>query len=82
MIYIGIYILHAREITMDKFDLQSTRVGKKETPMKGSTITLECEAANCFSPAEVQIEVKVGHAGSISLSLCNDCVCKFRDEQQ
>jgi hypothetical protein len=41
-----------------------------------------CEAVNCFSSAEVQIEVKVGQAGSISLSLCNDCVCKFRDEQQ
>jgi hypothetical protein len=41
-----------------------------------------CEAVDCFSPAEVQIEVKVGRAGSISLSLCNDCVCKFRDEQQ
>jgi hypothetical protein len=30
--------------------------------------------------AEVQIEVKVGQAGSISLSLCNDCVRKFSDE--
>jgi hypothetical protein len=36
-----------------------------------------CEAVNCLSPAEVQIEVKVGQAGSISLSLCNDCVRKF-----
>jgi|SRR6516165_10534721 hypothetical protein len=41
-----------------------------------------CEAVNCFSSAQVQIEVKVGQAGSISLFLCNDCVCKFRDEQQ
>ena len=41
-----------------------------------------CEAVNCFSPAQVQIEVKVGQAGSISLSLCNDCVCKFRGDQQ
>ena len=41
-----------------------------------------CEAVNCFSPAQVQIEVQVGQAGSISLYLCNDCVCKFRDEQQ
>ena len=40
-----------------------------------------CEAVNCFSRATVQIEVKVGQLGSISLSLCNDCVCKFRDEQ-
>jgi len=41
-----------------------------------------CEAVNCFSSGQVQIEVNVGQAGSISLFLCNDCVCKFRDEQQ
>ena len=41
-----------------------------------------CEAVDCFSPAEVQIEVKVGQAGSISLSLCNDCVRKFSDENE
>ena len=41
-----------------------------------------CEAVNCFSPARVQIEVKVGQAGSISLSLCNDCVRKFSDENE
>lgn len=50
--------------------------------MNGSTITSECEAANCFSPAEIQIEVKVGQAGSISLSLCKDCVRKFSDENE
>ena len=49
--------------------------------MDQDTLRKECEAANCFSPAVVQIKVKVGQAGSISLSLCNDCVCKFRDEQ-
>ncbi|MGC2575429.1 MAG: hypothetical protein WA364_28310 [Candidatus Nitrosopolaris sp.] len=38
-----------------------------------------CEAAGCFSPAEVQIEIKVGQLGNISLSLCNDCVGKFSD---
>ena len=57
-------------------------VDKKKTPMNRSTITQECEAANCFSPAEVQIEVKVGQAGSISLSLCNDCVRKFSDDNE
>jgi hypothetical protein len=31
---------------------------------------------------EVQIEVKVGQAGSISLSLCNDCIRKFSDENE
>jgi len=41
-----------------------------------------CEAVNCISPAEVQIEVKVGQAGSISSSLCNECVRKFSDENE
>jgi hypothetical protein len=41
-----------------------------------------CEAVNCFSPAEVEFEVKVGQLGSISLSLCNDCIRKFKGEQQ
>jgi hypothetical protein len=39
-----------------------------------------CEAVDCFSPAEVQIKVKVGQAGSISLSLCNNCVRKFSED--
>lgn len=39
-----------------------------------------CEAVNCSSKASVQIEVKVGQLGNISLSLCNDCVNKFRDD--
>ena len=39
-----------------------------------------CEAVDCCSPAEVHIKVKVGQVGSISLSLCNDCVRKFRNE--
>ena len=41
-----------------------------------------CEAVNCFSPVQVQIEVKVSQAGSISLSLCIDCVRKFSDENE
>jgi hypothetical protein len=39
-----------------------------------------CDAANCSSKALVQIEVKVGQLGTITLALCNDCVSKFRDE--
>jgi hypothetical protein len=38
-----------------------------------------CEAVNCSSRALVQIEVKVGQLGTITLSLCYDCVLKFRD---
>ena len=47
--------------------------------MNQDKLRKECEAANCFSPAEVQIKVKVGQAGSVSLSLCKDCVRKFSD---
>jgi len=50
--------------------------------MNQSTITPEvnngiCEALNCFSPATVQVNVKVGQLGRIALSLCENCVCKF-----
>lgn len=41
-----------------------------------------CEASACLEEATKTIEVKVGQLGSISLSLCNGCVSKFRDEQQ
>jgi hypothetical protein len=40
-----------------------------------------CEAVNCFDKATIHLEVRIGHKGTISLSLCNDCVGKFRDEQ-
>jgi hypothetical protein len=40
-----------------------------------------CEAVNCFAYASNSIEVKAKNHRTISLSLCNDCVCKFRDEQ-
>jgi hypothetical protein len=40
-----------------------------------------CEAVNCFSPAEIQLQVKVGQLGSIPLLLCNDCARKFGDEK-
>jgi hypothetical protein len=52
--------------------------------LHSSTIppSLSLEAVNCFSAAQVQIEVKVGQAGRISLSLCNDCVRKFSDENE
>ena len=39
-----------------------------------------CEAADCFAQATTTIEVKAGHQRTISLSLCDDCVRKFRDE--
>ena len=41
-----------------------------------------CEALDCFSQATAQIEVRVGQLGTISLSLCKDCVSKFRDDGQ
>lgn len=40
-----------------------------------------CEAVGCFAQATTTIEVKAGHQRTISLSLCKDCVSRFRDEQ-
>jgi hypothetical protein len=39
-----------------------------------------CEAVNCFEKATNTIEVEAGNHRTISLSLCNDCVCKFSDK--
>ncbi len=39
-----------------------------------------CEAVGCFAQATTTIEVKAGHQKRISLSLCKECVSKFRDE--
>jgi hypothetical protein len=52
----------------------------EDCPRKdGKIMQIQKEPANCISPAVVQIKVKVGQAGSISLSLCNNCVRKFSD---
>jgi len=36
-----------------------------------------CEAVGCFEEARVQIGVKAGQLGTITLSLCKNCVNKF-----
>ncbi|MDQ6669145.1 MAG: hypothetical protein M3Y53_13110 [Thermoproteota archaeon] len=41
-----------------------------------------CEAVGCFEQATTTIEVKAGYQKTISLSLCKECVSKFRDEAQ
>jgi hypothetical protein len=38
-----------------------------------------CEAFDCFQKATVQIEVQIGHSGTLSLNLCNKCVPKFQE---
>jgi hypothetical protein len=38
-----------------------------------------CEALDCFEEASVEIEVPMGHSGTLSLNLCNKCVPKFQD---
>ena len=88
-----IHVINRKNGNQDSLDsrfasLQSSESGylRREPLMNHYKIPQEvnnsiCEAVNCFSPAEVQIEVKVGHLDNISVSLCNDCVCKFRDEQ-
>jgi hypothetical protein len=45
-----------------------------------SNDALLCEAVGCFAEATNTIEVKAGNHRTISLSLCNDCVYKFRNE--
>ena len=37
-----------------------------------------CEAFGCFAQATIQIKVKVGTKGAISLLLCKECINKFR----
>ncbi len=39
-----------------------------------------CEAVDCFSQATVQMEVKVGQQGRITISLCEKCVSKFVED--
>ena len=41
-----------------------------------------CDAVNCFEKSEFEIEVKVGQQGTITLSLCKNCVSKFEDVDQ
>ena len=38
-----------------------------------------CEALGCFAKATIEITVKVGKLGTISLLLCENCVTKFKD---
>jgi hypothetical protein len=38
-----------------------------------------CEAAGCFTRATVEIEVRVGHKGTLPLNLCEKCVSKFQE---
>ena len=42
-----------------------------------STGEISCEALGCDSQAKVNLVVKVGDRGSISLSLCQTCKTKF-----
>lgn len=68
--------------------LQSSEPGYPEDRPLGNHLKIPqevnnsiCEALKCSSPAEVKIEVKVGNLGNIPLSLCKDCVSKFRNEE-
>jgi hypothetical protein len=38
-----------------------------------------CEAVGCDEKAVTEIQVDTGQSGSITLSLCNNCVSKFSD---
>mgnify|MGYP007135461688 CR=1 FL=1 len=52
------------------------------TGVQASSDSRICEAVGCFAQATTTIEVKAGHQRTISLSLCKDCVSRFRDEAQ
>jgi hypothetical protein len=41
-----------------------------------------CEAANCNNEATEKIEVSAGKHGIIELSVCKNCVSKFKEGQQ
>jgi hypothetical protein len=52
-------------------------------PMSQETIELglinsTCEAAGCSNKSTVLLSVKVGPERTIQLSLCKDCVSKFK----
>lgn len=47
------------------------------TSQKGLKIEI-CEAVGCEAEATHDLEVSVGKFGSIPLSLCNNCIMKFR----
>ena len=39
-----------------------------------------CEAFNCFAEATTEVEVKVGVSRTITVSVCNNCVKKFEED--
>jgi hypothetical protein len=41
-----------------------------------------CEALDCNAKATVEVYVRAGHYGLIALSLCNNCINKFKIEGQ
>jgi hypothetical protein len=41
-----------------------------------------CEAAGCFSIASNEIVVKIGKLGTITLSVCNNCIHKFSESEE
>jgi hypothetical protein len=41
-----------------------------------------CEALNCNAQASTEIQINTGKGQSINLSLCENCVDKFRDREQ
>jgi hypothetical protein len=53
-----------------------------QSPKPSEVNKSQCEALDCNAKATVQVHVKAGHHGLISLSLCNGCVNKFEVEGQ
>jgi hypothetical protein len=64
-----------------------TDIGIKESKTLDDVISeadkkVICEAVNCSACATNTIKVEAGNHRTISLSLCNDCICKFSDENE
>ena len=79
-----------KETIQDPLDsrLESLQSSESKVPMEDRPLMNQCkmplevnngicEAVGCILRAEVQLKVKVGQIGSISLFLCNICVNKF-----
>jgi hypothetical protein len=54
-------------------------IGQKLLQSETSSI---CNAVGCNAGATTEIQVNAGQKGSITLSLCGNCVDKFRDQAQ
>lgn len=73
-------------VDLDPATKQTSKPTGVKTSMSQGVISSKvnksvCEAIGCFAEATIEIKIKVGKQGSISLLLCKGCVSKFRDKR-